>query len=128
MIPKVNEILSATIQWETIPTRTYGLNVKRQSIEQYCDKLDAMKQAIYKIINTERYRHIIYSWNFGIELADLIGEPISYVYPEIKRRITEALTQDERIQSVDAFLFETVTKGAVQVSFTVHTIFGEVLV
>ena len=33
-----------------------------------CDDYEAMKQAIFKIINTERYRYLIYDWNYGIEL------------------------------------------------------------
>lgn len=94
-------------------------------INGYCDELEAMKQAIYKILNTERYQYIIYSWNYGIETVDLFGEPITYVYLELKRRIKEALTQDSRIVSVDAFSFK-VDKGKVHVIFTVHSIFGDV--
>jgi hypothetical protein len=55
----------------------------------------------------------------------LIGEPKEYVYAELKRRITEALTQDERIESVDAFSFSTV-KNEVAVTFTVHTKIGDI--
>ena len=57
-------------------------------------------------MNIERYEHLIYSWNYGIELADLFGQPISFCIPEIKRRITEALMQDSRITGVDEFSFE----------------------
>ena len=38
-----------------------------------CDDFEAMKQAIFKIINTERYKYLIYDWDYGIELNDLIG-------------------------------------------------------
>ena len=126
MIPKTNNKLSTSIVVETLPSRTYEVNLTEETITNMCDKLDAMKQLIYKIINTERYKHLIYSWNFGIELADLFGEPPSYIYPEIQRRIEEALTQDERIQRVDAFNFTMISKGIVCVSFTVQTVFGEV--
>ncbi|MFQ8776837.1 MAG: DUF2634 domain-containing protein [Roseburia sp.] len=27
-----------------------------------------MKQAIYNILNTERYQYIIFSWDYGVEL------------------------------------------------------------
>ena len=80
---------------------------------------------IYKILNTERYQYIIYSWNYGIETLDLFGEPISYVCPEIERRITEALIQDDRIESVDSFEFDYSKKGKVHVKFKVHTIYGD---
>ena len=60
-----------------------------------------------------------------MELEDLYGEPSSYVCPELERRITEALVQDDRIKSVDEFAFE-IDGHAVTVSFTVHTVFGDI--
>lgn len=107
-------------------TETYKLNIEKDRVIGYTDELEAMKQAIYKIINTERYDYLIYSWNYGIELNDLFGEPIPYVYSEIKRRIIEALTHDTRIESVDAFSFEQIKRGEVFVKFTAHTIYGDV--
>ena len=87
------------------------------------DEQEAIRQAIYLILSTERYVYPIYSWNYGVELVDLIGRPKDYVMSEIKRRITEALTQDDRIDSVDGWTFEK-TKKTVTVTFIVHTIFG----
>ena len=90
------------------------------------DGLEAVKQAVYKAIMTERYQHIMYSWNYGVELLDLMGEPVTYVCPELKRRITEALLCDERIKGVDQFAFDFPGKGVVHVTFTVHTVFGDI--
>ena len=87
--------------------------------------MQAMRQAVYKIINTERYNYLIYSYNYGIELADLFGQPVSYVCPEIERRICEALMQDRRIIGVSGFEFDLSRKGIVHVKFEVQTIFGE---
>ena len=67
----------------------------------------------------------MYSWDYGIETIDLYGEPVSYVCPELERRITEALTWDDRIESVDNFEFNISQKGMIHVTFTVHTIFGD---
>jgi hypothetical protein len=89
------------------------------------DEADAMLQAIYLILSVERYQYPIYSYNYGVELIDLIGQPKDYVMSEVKRRITEALTQDDRIDSVDGWEFET-DKKSVLVKFTVHTIYGDV--
>ncbi|MGX4404125.1 DUF2634 domain-containing protein, partial [Clostridioides difficile] len=83
------------------------------------------KQTIFLILNTERYQHLIYSWNYGVELNDLIGEPISYVIPELERRITEALIQDDRIENIDNFEFQNI-KGKVQCRFSVHTKYGNI--
>ncbi len=110
---------------EKQPSHTYKLDIDRGRIRGMTDEADAMLQAIYLILSVERYQYPIYSFNYGVELVDLIGQPKDYVMSEAKRRITEALTQDDRIESVDSWAFET-TKKSVVVTFTVHTIFGDV--
>src|SRR5690606_15374719 len=124
MIPQTTGIIN--IQEFTEPTsRTYKLNIDRQTINGYTDEVEAMKQAIYLILNIERYDYLIYSWNYGIELKDLFGQPTFYVVAELERRITEALIADSRITGVDNF--EITREGKkVHARFTVHTIFGDV--
>lgn len=108
-------------------SKTFRIAYERESqFAGMTDELDAMRQAIYKIINTERYEYIIYSWNYGIELADLFGKPVPFVYAELPRRITEALMQDDRILSVGDFRMSYNKKGDVLAEFTVHTIYGDV--
>ena len=126
MIPSTNTILSTDLEVETQPTRTYKMYLEQNIINGFCDELEAMKQVIYKILNTERYEHVIYSFNYGIELKDLYGESVTYVCPELQRRITEALVQDDRIDSVDNFEFDTSEKRTVKATFIVHTVFGSV--
>lgn len=126
MIPSKNAILSTNLKIESQPSKNYKLHIEQNTIRGTCDGLESMKQVIYKILNTERYQHIMYSWNYGIELLDLYGEPITYVLPELQRRVTEALIQDDRINSVDNFNFDTIEKRTVNVTFTVHTIFGDI--
>lgn len=125
MLPAVNDDLQKDFEIEEETSHTYKLDLDNSTIAGYVDDLEAMKQAIYLILNIERYEYLIYSWNYGIELNDLYGQPIPFVLPELKRRITEALVQDSRILGVDNFSFET-NKGKVHVTFTVHTIFGDV--
>ena len=126
MIPSTSAFLESDFEIETQPTHTYKMNLESGSIRGYTDKLEAIKQAIYKILLTERYQYLIYSWNYGIETLDLYGEPLSYVCPELERRISEALLWDDRIESISDFEFDLSKKGSVQVSFTVHTRFGDV--
>lgn len=126
MIPNVDVELVSTFDInETLTTKTYFLDFEKGKIENFITEKEALKQAIFKILNTERYEYLIYSWDYGIELNDLYGQPLSFVLPELKRRITEALTQDDRIESVDAFYFE-VRKGKVYAEFTVYSIYGEI--
>lgn len=124
MIPKaVNDDLVADFEVTSQPSKTYKMNIEAETIAKHTDDLEAIKQTVYKILNTERYRYVIYSWNYGIELQDLFGMPLPYVYPELKRRITEALTWDDRINDVTDFKF-THKKGEVSATFTVHTVAG----
>ena len=125
MIPSINDILSVNLEVETQPSKNYKMYIEQNSIKGVCDELEAMKQVVYKILNTERYQYIVYSWNYGIELLDLYGEPISYVYPELERRIKEALIQDDRIEDVSDFKFELISKKEVKVTFAIYTIYGE---
>lgn len=109
----------------TQPNKTYKMMFDTDRIQgTITDDLEAVKQAIYKIINTERYKFLIYSWNYGIELENLFGKPIPYVLPEIPRRIKEALTQDDRIKDVLGFDLTYNRKGDVLAKFTVVTIYG----
>ncbi len=126
MIPEVNDGLTMDFE-EGIeqPSKTYKMNTVKNRIVGFIDEIEALKQAIFLILNIERYDYIIYSWNYGVELKDLFGMPIPYVLPEIKRRVTEALVQDDRIDSVDTFKF-VVNKGKVLATFTVHSIYGEI--
>ena len=126
MIPSTSAFLESDFEIETQPTHTYKMNLESGSIRGYTDKLEAIKQAIYKILLTERYQYLMYSPNYGIETLDLYGEPLSYVCPELERRISEALLWDDRIESISDFEFDLSKKGSVQVSFTVHTRFGDV--
>ena len=126
MIPGVNNILKTNLEVITQPSKNYKMHIDDDTIKGTCTDLDAMIQVIYKILNTERYQYPIYSWNYGIELSDLIGEPISYVCAELERRITEALVWDDRIKSVSDFEFNIDKKHEVVCTFVVHTIFGYV--
>jgi len=125
MIPAAGGLLNRSFVIKEQPGKTYKMEIDNNTIRGITDGIEAVKQAIYNILNTERYEYIMYSWNYGIELADLFGEPISYVCPELERRITEALTWDTRITDVTDFEFNTAMKGAVYVTFKVQTIYGE---
>lgn len=125
MIPVYNESFIRDFQDTEIPSKDYALEITASKINGIVENLEQLKQSIYFILNTERYKYLIYSWDYGVELLDLIGQPHSYVIPELERRITEALIQDERITGVSDFVFEKSKKG-LHVTFSVSSIFGNV--
>ena len=125
MIPKIENIpIGEELEVVEEPTYTWKIDFENKRIVGYTDGLEAMKQAIYLILNTERYKHEIYDWNYGVELSDLFGKDKAYVYPELKRRIREALMVDDRITDVTDFEFESIDRNTILARFTVNTVFG----
>ena len=124
MIPSVKNELFMTLEVENRPAKNYKMDVEHNIVNGYVDELEAVKQAVFKILNTERYLYPVYSWDYGIELDDLFGEPADYVCAELERRVREALTTDDRIDYVDGFKFDLSKKKSVSVAFTVHSIYG----
>lgn len=124
MVPKSNVNLNE-LKIIKQPSFTYKLDVNKEVVRNYTDNIEAVKQAVYKILNTERYENIIYSWNYGIELNDLFGRSRDYVYSELPQRIIAALTHDDRILSVENFVFENTKRGIISVKFNVYSTAGE---
>lgn len=127
MIPSTVGILNQNFEIKEQPTKTYKMDLTNKLINGSCDGIEAVKQAIFKILNTERYQYIMYSWNYGIETLDLYGQPITYVCPELERRISEALSIDTRVKNVTDFEHDASIKGVVYTKFIVHTIFGDII-
>jgi hypothetical protein len=105
------------------PSRTFRLDHQELAVRGMTDQLEAVEQAVFLILNTERYDWLIHSWNYGVELRGLIGKPLAYCVVEIQRRVTEALLQDDRITAVEDFSFES-GKKRVLTTFRVVSIFG----
>ena len=59
MSPDYNTICQ---QDNTTPSKTYYINRNTNRISGYMDDKDAIVQAIYLILSTERYESVIYSW------------------------------------------------------------------
>ena len=108
-----------------IPTKTYKIDTVNNRISGFVDDLEAMKQAVYLILNSERFLHVIYSWDYGIELMSLYGKPMPYVISELTRRITEALMEDDRISNVTDFNFER-EGNKIHITFVVTTDKGRI--
>lgn len=112
-------ILDVTVQDAAqMPSKTWLLDASGH-IRQSIDGLDAVAQAARLAIQTQRYEHIIFSWQYGSELHTLLGKPVDYAVTEAKRMISDALSTDSRIKEIRDFSFS----GGV-LSFTMSTIFG----
>lgn len=123
MIPQTGDDLRQDFIFTTLPSRTLKLDHDWKTITGTIDQIQAVEQAVFLILTTERYQWLIFSWNYGVELQNLIGKDPEYCIPEIERRIREALLQDDRITAVENFQFE-LNKKKVLTTFTVISIFG----
>ena len=124
LTPKTAEKAGMEFEYEIYPSKTYALDADQGRISGYADGLGAVRQAVAKALQTERFQYPVYSANYGAELADKLGMQVSLALPEIKRCIAEALTWDSRIESVDGFEFD-MQGHEVHVRFTVHSIYGD---
>ena len=107
------------------PSNTFFIDFEKGRISGFVDEREAVKQAIMLILNTERYKFLIYSWNYGVELEELIGTHPDIVEDEVERLISEALLQDDRITAVYDFEFSR-NKDTLLVSFKVDSIYGDI--
>lgn len=118
MLP-TNNINTDDIEIIKDPSLSYKLDLDKERVRKYVDDIESIKQAIYKILNTERYTYTAYNWQYGIELNDLIGQPKSLVKAILPDRIKEALMVDDRIQDVVDFKFEDISKTEIDITFIV---------
>ena len=124
MLPELNLINQLD---EQMPSYTYNINRNTNRISGYIDDKDAIIQAIYLILQTERYESMIYNWYYGVEFDGLIGKNKDYVTSELQRVIREALTEDDRITEVSDFNI-TYTDDSALVVFLVQTNIGDITI
>lgn len=124
-VPSIVEAYGSGESYTIIRQPSLSPKLNETNVRGWVDELEAYKQAVYKLLSTERYDYIIYSWDYGVELKDLIGKHIAYVVPMLEVRLTEAVMQDDRTISVGNFEFDTSVRGVVSVTFECVCIFGE---
>lgn len=113
------------IDESTEQSNTFFIDFEKGRISGFIDEKEAVKQAIMLILNTERYKFLIYSWNYGAELETLIGTHPDIVEDEAERLISEALLQDDRITAVYDFEFGR-NRDTLLVNFKVDSIYGDI--
>lgn len=122
MLPEINNINQLD---NSMPSFTYNINRNTNRISGYIDNKDAIIQAIYLILQTERYESLIYNWYYGVEIDNLIGKNRDYVSSELKRIIREALLEDDRILEVRDFKMQY-TDNIATIKFLVETNIGDI--
>ena len=112
------------VTFQQQPGRTWYIDKTTNRIRGECDEWLAVRQAVEIILNVERFRWQIYRPYSGMQWEGLIGQDPGYVASELQRRITEALTMDDRVRGISNFSY-IVEGDKLSASLTVNTVFGE---
>lgn len=104
-------------------SKTY--KIEENKIVGFCDGKEALEQTIFFILNTERYNYLIYSNSYGHELNVISELDKDIANSELKRRISDAILQDDRVDNVGDFEF-SYSEDSVLVKFTVFSIYGNI--
>lgn len=116
------------LEEETKPPKEYGIDFKTgQLTGEIVEGKEAIKVWIWLVLQTPRYRYYVYSWDYGNEFEDLIGQGYSEEYTEAEaQRMTEdCLLVNENIQSITEFSASMVS-DTLTISFTANTIYGDI--
>lgn len=122
------EIEEEKIKEET-PTE-YEIDFKKNCLTGNIVKgKKAIQIWIWLALKIARYRFQIYSWDYGNEFEDLIGQVYSdeYLETELLRMTEECLLIHEQIQTISDFSMER-NKDKVTISFVANTIYGVIFV
>ncbi|MCD8049257.1 MAG: DUF2634 domain-containing protein [Clostridia bacterium] len=107
-----------------LPSKTYKINFEENRFDGFIEGEEALQQAIYMALRTERYKYPIFSHNYGTDYSGILGEEYMVAMGRIKTAVTDSLTADDRIEKIDGFEFEKAGRK-IKVKFTVTSVFGE---
>lgn len=108
------------------PSKTWIIDKRQNRVVGMDSGLESVRQAVEIALNVERFRWQIYNTDFGSEVNELIGEDEPYIVSELPRMVEEALSVDNRVVSIDNWVF-TRNEDSMTVSFAVHTVYGDLL-
>ena len=134
MDEELDEIVSVPFDEDDIDEsnqvyRTYKMDFERKRIGGMIDGKEAVVQAIWKILSTTRFAHLIYDDQYGCDFFHKIndsGLTDDFLESDMPVMLEEALLYDERITGVSDFSYEIISHDSVHVSFVASTIYGDI--
>ena len=109
------------------PSKTWIIDRNTMQVACMDEGLVAVRQAVEIALDVERFSWRIYSANFGSELDELIGQDEALITAEIPRLVEGALSQDDRVVQVEDYVFTRTGPDSMHVSFTVRTVYGDLI-
>lgn len=108
--------------------REYGIDFNTgQLTGKIVEGLEAIKVWIWLCMHTERFRHAIYSADYGTSFEQYIGHVLTdeYINTDCESEISDALLINEYIESIEDF--EAVRNSdSLDIKFRVVTKFGNI--
>lgn len=114
------------VEFTTYPIQEWVLDEESGLLGDNVMNINAIAQDVKFALSTERNMYPIMSSSFGVTLQDLIGRDAAYVRAQVKQRIKDALSIDDRIVSISSFKFEQPEPETLTVSFIVNTVLGNI--
>ncbi|HHV75531.1 MAG TPA: DUF2634 domain-containing protein [Thermoanaerobacterium sp.] len=135
IFPFINASVTDSTATETEMPKEYAWDFEKNEFKfidgkvQVVEGLEAIKIKVYKALITQRYRYLIYSWDYGSELEQLIGQRYS---KELTNAEALRFTQDTLkvyidkgwITAIKDFV-ATFSDDELSISFTIVTPYGE---
>lgn len=123
MLPKVSAEIE-TVTGGRMPTRAFMIDFDEKKVGGIIDGVDALKQAIYIALMTERYKYPVFSHYYGTDYRDAFSDGYVEAMGKVRYAVEDSLRYDDRILSVGDFVFEK-NGTSMRVSFKVKSIYGE---
>lgn len=120
MIPVIESTAAQAAQ-----TATYRLDFSSGRVRGRCDGYDALCQAVYKILLTERCASPIYGPDYGVELERFFGRGADFARSSLESALREAVCCDDRVSGIADFSLEEGAADGAAAAFTVLSREGE---
>lgn len=129
ILPSFLELVSKGRQGKEVlkVPKEYGIDFSTgQLTGKIVEGLEAIRVWVWLCLHTERFRHAIYSNDYGASLEQYFSQSLTdeYISTDCENEISEALLINEYIQSIEDFLAEKEGEQ-LRISFKVITKFGD---
>lgn len=111
--------------------RTYHMDFQNKRIIGKTDGLEAVKQNMFKAMQTRRYAYEIYDDQYGCDIMNKIGNmnlDTGYFESDIPTMIEDTFLNMSEITSVEEMEFEIFDRDSLHITFPVATIFGDTII
>ena len=107
--------------------KEYGIDFETgQMTGKIVEGIEAIRVWIWCALHTQRFRYAIYSWDYGADMEQYIGQAVTqeFLDTDCHDEVEETLTISPYITGIDDFSAE-LTGDHLHMAFAVRTIYGD---